>query len=156
MRKSIISPVNPETSEVDQEWLNIEDLAVVEITSEDLNHPIESAFQPGQSGWRASGSGQQVIRLRFDSPQNIKRIRIHFVEPTAERTQEFVLRWSADEEQSSREIVRQQWNFSPSGATSEVEELHVALSAVRLLELVITPDISGGNACASLENFQFA
>lgn len=156
MRKSIISPVKPETSETDQDWLNIEDIAAVEITSEDLNHPIESAFQPGQTGWRASSSARQIVRLRFDSPQDIKRIRLAFVETVAERTQEFVLRWSADEEQSSREIVRQQWNFSPSGATREVEDLEVDLRAVRLVELIITPDISGGNSCASLEQFRLA
>lgn len=156
MRKHIISAVKAEISKPDHEWLNIDELAVVEITSEDPKHPIESAFHSGQSGWRASGSGQQIVRLRFDSPQNIKRIRIEFVEPTVERTQEFLLRWSSVEQQPLREIVRQQWNFSPSGATREVEDLHVDLSAVQMIELVITPDISRGNACASLENFQFA
>jgi hypothetical protein len=40
----------------------------------------------------------------------------------ATRTQEFVLRWSRDTGHSFREIVRQQWNFSPSGGTREVED----------------------------------
>ena len=36
-----------------------------------------------------------------------------FQEDEQERTQEFVLRWSPDGGQSYREIVRQQYNFSP-------------------------------------------
>ena len=42
----------------------------------------------------------------------LKRIALVFEENDTRRTQEFVLRWSADGGQSFREIVRQQWNFS--------------------------------------------
>ena len=156
MRKRIINPVQQETPSLKLEWLNIEDLAEVEITSEDAAHPIESALLPGRSGWRAAGPGMQTIRLNFDRPQRIQRIWIHFVEPSVERTQEYLLRWSADSGQSFREIVRQQWNFSPRGATSEMEDLHVALPAVTELELSIIPDISGGNAFASLAQLRLA
>lgn len=81
---------------------------------------------------------------------------MNFVEPGAERTQEYVLRWSSDRGQSFREIVRQQWNFSPQGATSEIEDHHVELPAVTVLELSIIPDISGGNAPASLAQLRLA
>lgn len=157
MRKRIITPVQQETASLDQDWLNLEGLAEVEITSEDAAHPIESALLPGRaSGWRAAGPGKQTIRLRFANPQRLRRIRLNFVEPRAERTQEFVLRWSPDGGQSYREIVRQQWNFSPQGATSETEDLHVELPAVTVLELSIIPDISGGNALASLAQLRLA
>jgi hypothetical protein len=156
MRKRIVNPVQQETSSLDLEWLNIEKLAEVEITSEDTAHPIESALQPGRSGWRAASPGKQTIRLIFDSPQTIDRIWINFLEASTERTQEFVLRWSPDGGQSFREIIRQQWNFSPSGATRETEDLHVELSAVTVLELSIIPDISGGNALASLAQLRIA
>jgi hypothetical protein len=96
MRKRIINSVQQETASLDLEWLNIEELAEVEITSEDAAHPIESALQPSRSGWRAAGSGMQTIRLLFDCPQRIQRIWISFVEPSTERTQEYVLRWSPD------------------------------------------------------------
>ena len=96
MRKRIINPVQQETTSRDLEWLNIETLAEVEITSEDPAHSFESALQPGRSGWRAAVPGKQTIRLIFDTPQTIHRIWISFVEPSAERTQEFVLRWSPD------------------------------------------------------------
>ena len=157
MRKRIIAPVQQETESSDLEWLNIEGLAEVEITSEDVAHPIESALLPGRgSGWRARGPGKQTIRLLFDYPQRLSRIWLKFEETGTERTQEYVLRWSPDRGQSFREIVRQQWNFSPQGATSETEDLHVELPAVTVLELNIIPDISGGNAFASLAQLRLA
>lgn len=156
MRKQIINPVQQEAASLDSEWLNIEVLAEVEITSEDAAHPIESALLPGRSGWRAAGSGKQTIRLLFDTPLRIRRIWINFVEPSTERTQEFALRWSPDGGQSFREIVRQQWNFSPRGATSETEDLYVDLPAVTVLELIIIPDIIVENAFASLAQLRLA
>ena len=157
MRKRIITPVQQETAPPDLEWLNMEELAEVEITSEDPAHPIESALLPGRaSGWRAAGPGEQKIRLLFAYPQRLRRIYLNFVEPQTERTQEYVLRWSPDGGQSFREIVRQQWNFSPQGATNETEDLHVELPAVTVLELNIIPDISGGNAFASLAQLRLA
>ncbi|MCJ7684247.1 MAG: hypothetical protein MUO68_08125 [Desulfobacteraceae bacterium] len=157
MRKRIITPVQQETASPDLEWLNMERLAEVEITSEDAAHPIESALLPVRaSGWRAAGPGKQTIRLLFDYPQRLQRIWLNFVETRTERTQEYVLRWSPDGGQSFREIVRQQWNFSPQGATSETEDLHVELPAVTVLELSIIPDISGGNAFASLAQLRLA
>jgi hypothetical protein len=157
MRKRIITPVQQETASPDLEWLNMEGLAEVEITSEDAAHPIESALLPGRSsGWLAAAPGKQTIRLLFDDPQRLQRIWLYFVEPHTVRTQEYVLRWSPDGGQSFREIVRQQWNFSPEGATSETEDLHVELPAVTVLELSIIPDISGGNAFASLAQLRLA
>ena len=157
MRKRIIAPVQQKTTSPDLDWLNVEDLAEVEITSEDAAHPIESALLPGQaSGWRAAGPGKQTIRILFTQPQRLRRIRLNFVETHTERTQEYVLRWSPDGGQSFREIVRQQWNFSPHGTTGETEDHHVELPAVTVLELSIIPDISGGNAFASLAQLQLA
>ena len=135
----------------------MEELAEVEITSEDPAHPIESALLSGRaSGWRAAGPGEQKIRLLFAYPQRIRRIWLSFVETHTERTQEYALRWSPDGGQSFQEIVRQQWNFSPQGATNETEDLHVELPAVTVLELSIIPDISGGNAFASLAQLRLA
>lgn len=157
MRKRIITPVQQETASPDQDWLNVEDLAEVEITSEDAAHPIESALLTGRtSGWRAAGPGEQTIRILFTYPQRLRRIWLNFVEPRIERTQEYFLRWSPDGGQSFREIVRQQWNFSPQGATCEMEDHHVELPAVTVLELSIIPDKSGGNAFASLEQLRIA
>ena len=107
-------------------------------------------------GWRAADSGAQTIRLIFDQPQNLRRISLVFEEAKTERTQEFFLRWSPDGGRSFREIVRQQWNFSPPNAIREVEEFQVVLSAVTALELVIVPDISRGAARASLTSLRLS
>jgi hypothetical protein len=71
-------------------------------------------------------------------------------------TQEFLLRWSPDDGRSFREIVRQQWNFSPPDTIREVEEYRVDLSHVGILELVIVPDINGGVARASLTSLRLS
>jgi hypothetical protein len=157
MRKRIINPIPRETAASDQEWLNIGSLAEVEITSEDASHPIENALLPGRTGgWRASEPGTQIIRLVFDYPQGLRLIKLSFVETGVERTQQYVLRYLADGGQSFTEIVRQQWNFSLLGATSETEEHHVDLPAVAVLELCITPDIGGARVLASLAQLRLA
>jgi len=157
MRKKIITTDQQETLPPDQDWLNLEAIAEVEMTSEDVDYPIEDALTPGRSsGWRAAAPGKQMIRLIFADPQQLKLIRLHFVETRIERTQEYVLRYSSDGGKSSHEIVRQQWNFSPEGTSSEMEEHHVDLQIVSILELIIIPDINGGEARASLETLQLA
>ena len=157
MRKRIIAPREQETASTEGDWLDLEGLAEVEVTSEDDAHPIEAALVTGHgSGWRASAPGRQTIRLLFTRPQRLKRIRVSYVEPATPRTQEYVLRWSADGGRSYREIVRQQWNFSPQGATSETEDHRVDLPAVTALELSINPNIGGGEALASLASLRLA
>jgi len=157
MRKKVIPSVQKDIPPSGEDWLDLERLAQVEITSEDAAHPIESALLPDRgTGWRATGPGEQTIRLLFEHPQRLRRIWLQFVEPVTERTQEFVLRWSPDGGQSFREIVRQQWNFSPQGATNETEDHRVDLSGVTVLELSIIPDISRGDARASLSQLRLA
>ena len=157
MRKKIIPPVQKNTLPPSENWIDLSHLAEVEITSEDAAHPIESALLPDRGpGWRAAGPGEQTIRLLFAHPQQLERIWLQFVEPVTERTQEFVLRWSPDDGQSFRQIVRQQWNFNPQGATCETEDYRVDLSGVTVFELIIIPDISRGDARASLSQFRLA
>jgi hypothetical protein len=131
-------------------------LADVELTSEEAAHPVEAALTSWDgSGWRASERGTQSIRLVFHSPQSLRHIRLRFDEADTERTQEFTLRWSPDGGRTFREIVRQQYTFSPAGATSEVEDLNVELVAVTALELTIVPD-QHGRAYASLAEWRLA
>ncbi len=157
MRKRLINQDIAETASTDTEWLNLELLAEVEISSEDASHPIESALLPGSTcGWRAAEAGKQTIRLRFNDPQQIRLIRLKFEETQTERTQIYDLRWSADNGLTFHEIVRQQWNFSPSGSTSEIEQHQVELSAINVLELNIIPDITGAPAIDSLAQLRLA
>jgi len=156
MRKHVLSPV-PSTRPLScHDWLDLERVARVEVTSEDASHPIESALLPeAESGWRAAQPGEQTIRLIFDQPQRLRRIWLLFIEPETPRTQEFVLRWSPDG-RSFQDIVRQQWNFSPGGATREAEDYHVELSGVTALELTIIPDQGRGDAHASLAQWRLS
>lgn len=157
MRKRIITLDSPEAPPDEQGWLDLGLLAQVEISSEDEKKPVEAALVQGSwSGWLAAGPGEQTLRLLFDEPQRLRRIRLLFVEEERARTQEFVLRWSADGSKTFRELVRQQYNFSPAGATRESEDYKVELDGVTVLELVITPDVSGGPARASLEWLRLA
>ena len=129
----------------------------MEVTSEEKEYPVESALVLGEvRGWRAAASGTQIIRLFFDKPQRVSRISLVFEETEMQRTQEFVLRWSADGGHSYRDIVRQQWNFSPPDTIREVEEYRVELSDVGILELVIMPDINRGAARASLTSLRLS
>ena len=157
MRKRQIGSPEQSSSGSDGVWLDLDRLATVEVTSEDPAYPIEAALLPGRSGgWRAGASGPQTIRLLFDEPQRLRRIYVEFVETEVERTQEFALRWSADGGQSFREIVRQQWNFSPTGSTREVEDFQVDLAGVTAIECDIKPSNQGSGAVASLSQLRLA
>lgn len=156
MRKRTILSHARDSAPLD-EWLDLDAVAEVEITSEDAAHPIEAALLPASDpGWAATGPGEQTIRLLFPAPQRLRRIWLEFIDQKHERTQEFVLRWSPDRGDSFHEIVRQQWNFSPQGSTSETEDLRVDLPSVTVLELTIVPDVSGGEAPASLARLRLA
>ena len=141
----------------DDRWLDLERNARVEVTSEDPSGPIDGALMSGgEPGWRAGGPGPQTIRLLFDNPQRVRRVDLLFVEPEVTRTQEFVLRWSPDGGRSYRDVVRQQWNFSGGGSVREAEDYRVELHGVTALELEIVPDVSGGDARASLVRWRVA
>jgi hypothetical protein len=157
MRKQIINHSPRTASSAAGVWLDVQHLAQVELSSEDAAHPIEAALLPGEgSGWRAAEAGEQTIRLVFDEAQRIRRVQLLFEEHQQARTQEFVLRWSPDGGQSWRDIVRQQYNFSPPGMTREFEDYTADLAGVKLLELKIVPNISGGDARASIAQLLIA
>ena len=140
-----------------QGWLDLEQIATVEVTSEEPHFPIESVFSSEDGpGWRASQRGVQQIRLIFDRPLSVRRIQLRFLEPELERTQEFSVRWSSAEGGAPKEIIRQQWNFSPTGSTDEVEDYEVSLDSVSVLELAITPDLTGREAPATLAKWRVA
>jgi len=150
VRKSLIAPGGQDRAVEPGEWVDLDRVARVEVTSEDPEHPVEAALLAGRGpGWRASRPGPQTVRLVFDGPRHVRRIRLRFVADAGARTQEFVLRW-VDAASAPREVVRQQWNFSAGGSGTEVEDYRVDLPGVVELELVVTPDIAGGDAHASL------
>jgi hypothetical protein len=159
MRKRIINHDKKSSTinRVDKAWLQLESLAQVEVSSEEAQHPIEAALVPGaSSGWRASEPGQQIIRLIFDEPQNLRLIHLVFDEHEQERLQEYTLRWSPGGGEPYREIVRQQYNFSPPTTTGQVEDYNVNLDNCAELELSIVPDLRGSAVHASIAEFRLA
>jgi hypothetical protein len=160
MRKEIIGDQpTARQSHGDADWLDVERIARVQLTSEDPAFPIENALstnpERNELGWRAASPGAQTIALQFDAPQNIRRLFVHFIEREAERGQEFVLRYSSPTE-TNREIVRQQWTFSPTGSTQETEDYAVNLDSVTKFEIVIDPDRGRGQSLATLNALRLA
>ncbi len=159
MRKQIIGkPADQGGGAQDRDWLDLEALARVELSSENPSHPIEGAIRadPDSSGWRAADAGVQTLRLLFDNPTRVRHIQLLFRETGNPRTQEFVLHWRSGASAGVREIVRQQYHFSPPDSTEELEQYDVELDDLTELELTIIPEISGGPLQASLAQFRIA
>lgn len=132
-------------------WLPIDELAEVYVSSEDAQYPVEAALLEGSAaGWRAAAPGAQTIRIVFDRPQDLSLIHLVFEEAQRACVQEFSLQWSADHGRIFQPIVRQQFSFSPAGATRQRENYEVSLRGVLVLELHIIPDISHHPRVATL------
>jgi hypothetical protein len=127
--------------------LDVSSLATVLVTSESEDHPVENAFDahrgPGGSCWVASEQGEQTLILEFDAPQTIRRVLLEIEETETTRVQEIDLSTSVDGGESYREVVRQEYNFSPPGTTFEREEWQVNADRVTHLRLRIKPDKGG-------------
>jgi hypothetical protein len=67
MRKRLFTSTPQDIRPRDADWLDLDHLdrvAVVEVTSEQKQYPVESAVVAGEMrGWRAAVSGTQTIRL---------------------------------------------------------------------------------------------
>jgi hypothetical protein len=153
MRKHILQS-KPVTAADSPKELDVKTLATVEVTSEATDHPVENAFdhQRGPSGtrWIASASGEQTLILAFDAPQDIDQVAIEIEETQAARTQELALAVSRDGGRTYRELLRQEFNFSPADTTFEREQWTIGIDQVTHLRLIIKPDKGGGPCRASL------
>ena len=151
MRKSITPTFGVLTANPPDGWLDLENIAKVELSSEDPSHPFEDALKEGTAGgWKAAIPGAQLIRLTFDSPQAIHRLRVQFKEEQTERSQEFAIFVSSGK-QPRTQVLRQQWSFSPSGSTSEKEDYPVDLQEVTTIDLEIDPGRHDRKVFATLQ-----
>ncbi|WP_169977220.1 haloacid dehalogenase type II [Tautonia rosea] len=147
--KKILDPQEhpPETS---GRVIDLAAEAAVRVTSEDPEHPIDHAFDdsegPGGSRWIAGTPGEQTLILAFDAPQGITRVALEVEERNVARTQDLQLALSTDGGQTYREVLRQEYGFSPTGSTFEREDWEVRADRVTHLRLVIRPD-KGGRPC---------
>ena len=153
LRKQIIPRLPSESASFDGE-ISIADVATVQLTSEEADHPIDNAFDhnrgPGGSRWIADGPGAQTVILLFDSPQTIRKIGVEIEELAVSRTQELSLSVSADGGRTYRELLRQEFTFSPPGTSFERERWSVSAGAVTHLRLDIKPDKGGRVGRATL------
>lgn len=129
---------------------DVEALAAVAVTSEAPGHPVDHAFDdrrgPGGSRWIAAEPGEQAIIIEFDAPQAIREICLEVEEAEVSRTQELHLALSWDGGQTYREVLRQEYNFSPPGTTFEREHWQINTEGVTHVRLVIKPD-KGDRPC---------
>ena len=153
LRKQIIKPhqVIPDTI---TGKIEIAAVATVQVTSEAPDHPIDLAFDdhrgPGGTRWIAGKSGEQTVTLLFDAPQTINQILLEVEEPEVSRTQELQFSLSCDGGRTYRELLRQEFNFSPTRSTFEREKWTVSAQGVTHLRLVIKPDKGGKPSRATL------
>lgn len=152
MRKQIITPTSAPSPPAG--GLNLDAIATVLVTSELAGHPVENAFDgrrgPGGSQWISESGGEQTVKLAFDAPQNIRSVGLEIEETEVSRTQELQLAVSNDGEKTYRELLRQEFNFTPGGSTFEREEWTINAAGVTHLRLQIKPDKSGQPCRASL------
>lgn len=147
MRKRILDPSGTKTP---SRGIDVSTAATVLVTSESEDHPVENAFddRQGRGGtyWMAGTEGEQTIILEFDEPTIVRRLTLEVEETEVSRTQEIDLAVSTDGGGSYREVVRQEYNFSPSGTTFEREEWRLPEKRATHLRLRIRPD-KGGKPC---------
>src|SRR5262245_45364810 len=140
--------------------IQIANVAVVQVTSEEAEHPIDHAFDPnrgpGATRWVADAPGEQSVTLLFDRPQTIHQIEIEVEELAVSRTQELALSFSADGGRTYRELIRQEFNFTPPGTSFERERWTVSAEAETHLRLSIKPDKGGRVGRATLTSFAVA
>jgi hypothetical protein len=128
--------------------LDIATRATLVYSSEDPAHPVEHVIDgrcgPGATCW-ASGRPDTTewIALEFDNPERISCLIYEVEERQRERTQEVRIAVSSDHGRTQRQIIAQDFNFSPQGATFQHEELRLELQEITHLTLTIVPNKNG-------------
>lgn len=134
----------------DLEWLDLD--AVAEVTIH-----VDGRRQQGSPGaWSADSPGEQTIEVRFRQPTSLRRLRVICSEAEQTRTQEMTVWASLDRGERHRQVLRQQFNFSPNGATEEVEDYALQLEEVSAIQLRIVPSIDGRPAVARVDELRLA
>jgi F5/8 type C domain len=127
--------------------------ARIAYSSEDPAHPVENLldgqYGPGATRWMSARADTiERIVLEFDRPQTISRLVYEVEEPSRERTQEVRIEVSEDGGRSYRQILVQEYNFSPGGTTYQREELRFNLHGITHLRLTIVPNKSGSGTAS--------
>jgi hypothetical protein len=128
--------------------LDIASCATIAFTSEDPAHPVEHLLDgssgPGATRWTsARADTSEQILVEFDKPQIVSRLVYEVEEATRERTQEVLVEVSEDGGRTYRQILVQEYNFSPTGATYQRQEQRLNLRQASHLRLTIVPNKNG-------------
>jgi hypothetical protein len=81
--------------------------------------------------------------LEFDHAEQISCLVYEVEEWEVERTQEVRVAVSSDHGLTYRQVLVQEYTFSPQGATFQHEELRLELPAITHLSLTVVPNKSG-------------
>lgn len=158
MLRKLIVPAAPHPADVrtgdEAGRMHIPELATVLVTSEAAEHPVDCLFDghdgPGGTRWVAAEDGEQEMILAFDTPQTIQEVGLEAEEFQASRTQVLTLALSQNGGRTYREVLRQEFNFSPPGTTFERERWVVPATMVSHLRVTIRPDKGSQPGRASL------
>ena len=128
--------------------IDIAGCATIAYSSENPAHPVEHLVDgrsgPGATRWLgAHPDVTEQIVVEFDQPQTISRLVYEVEEARCERTQEVRLEVSEDGGRTYRQILVQEYTFSPAGATYQREEQRFNLHQVGQLRLTIIPNKNG-------------
>ena len=116
----------------DIRWLDLDAFADVKIVA--AGRDVDRTF----GAWSADCPGEQMIEIRFHHPTSVSRVRVVSSEFEQSRTQEITV-WASLDRGQHREVLRQQFSFSPNGATEEVGEYALRLERVSVIQLRIVP-----------------
>ena len=135
--------------------IDVAGCASIAYSSEDPAHPLENLFDgrsgPGVTRWMSARPDTiEHIVLEFDQPQTIARLVYEVEEAMRERTQELRVEVSEDGGRTYRQILVQEYTFSPRGATYQCQDQRFDLRRVTHLRLTIVPNKNGsGTATAA-------
>jgi hypothetical protein len=112
------------------------------------DHPVEHLLDrhsgPGATRWiSARPDTIEHVVVEFDQSQTISRLVYEVEETVRERTQEVRVEVSEGGARTYRQILVQEYNFSPRGATYQREEQRLDLDRVTHLRLIIVPNKNG-------------
>lgn len=138
--------------------LDIARHATLVYSSEDPDHPLEHLIDGhcgrGATRWASSRpNATERIVLEFDHAQRISRLVYEVEECWQPRTQEVRVEVSSDHGRTYRQVLAQDYTFSPQGATFQHEDLRLDLPAITHLSLTIVPN-KGGSGVATLTSLR--
>jgi F5/8 type C domain len=157
MRKRLMSEQVSKSADRPGE-IDVASLAMFGYSSEDPDHPLEHLIDGhrGRGGTRwasARPNTTEHIELEFEPPQQISRLVYEVEECHVERTQQVRVEVSTDHGRTYRQLLAQDYTFSPEGATFQHEELQLDVRPITHLQLTIIPN-KGGSGVATLTSLR--